>query len=221
MSSFMWLHRATTRVTPTLLMLLALLLAACSGIPGSTTTSNHPSPAPRLTPTPTVRAIPTTPTAADTCPDLPGYPVGLTYCYTPYQLQIAYGVESLIKQGFTGKGQTVVDIVSFGSPTLQQDMDAFDRRFGLPDITLQIISPLGTKPFNPSNKDMAGWAGETTLDVQLIHAIAPDAGIVVLTSPISESEGTISLPEFLQFEQYAVDHHFGNFVSNRSRASEV
>jgi subtilase family serine protease len=51
-----------------------------------------------------------------------------------------YGVESLIERGFTGKGQTVVDIVSFGCPTLQQDMDIFDRQFGLPPITVKIIA---------------------------------------------------------------------------------
>lgn len=225
MSLYAWLHRVTSTAVPTSLILLVLLLSACSSVPGITTSGTTPPaishPAPTLTPTPTLRVIPTTSTAADTCPDLPGYPVGRTYCYTPHQLQVAYGVESLIKQGFTGKGQTVVDIVSFGSPTLQEDMDTFDRRFGLPNITLQIISPIGTRPFDPPNKDMIGWAGETTLDVQLIHAIAPDAGIVVLTSPVSETEGTVGLPEFLQLEQYAVAHHLGNIVSNSWGASEV
>src|SRR3989442_6563680 len=28
-------------------------------------------------------------------------------CFTPHQLRVAYGVESLIEHGFTGKGQTV------------------------------------------------------------------------------------------------------------------
>ncbi len=106
-------------------------------------------------------------------------------CRTPFDLRVVYGLQSLIKQGFTGKGQTVVDIVSYGSPTLQQDMDVFDRQFGLPPITIKVISPLGTVPFNPAaNKDIPGWEAETELDVQIIHAIAPDAGIVVMTSPV-------------------------------------
>ena len=115
----------------------------------------------------------------------------------------------------------LVDIVSFGSPTLQQDMDAFDQQFGLPPIKIQIMNPLGSKPFDPSNKDMTGWAGETTIDVQIIHAIAPGAGIVVLTSPVSETEGTIGLPQFRQLEQYALDHHLGSIVSQSWGASEV
>src|SRR5439155_14877377 len=189
------------------LLLLFLFLTACS-IPGTTTGTGGATPtATKLHPSPTPRATQAVPPQVDTCPTLPGYPPSITYCYTPHQFRVAYGVESLVEQGFTGKGQTVVDIVSFGSPTLQQDMDVFDKQFGLPPITLHIIAPIGTKPFDAKNKDMVGWAGETTLDVQIIHAIAPEAGIVVLTSPVSETEGTIGLPQFLQLEHYAVDHH--------------
>ena len=141
---------------------------------------------------------------------------------TPYDMRVAYSVQSLLERGFTGKGQTIVDIVSYGSPSLQQDMDTFDQQFGLPPITIKILSPLGTKPVDhPANKDLAGWAGETTLDVQRIHAIAPDAGIVVLTSPVNETEGTIGLPQFLQLEQYAIANHLGNIISQSFGASEV
>ncbi|HEV2235257.1 MAG TPA: S53 family peptidase [Ktedonobacterales bacterium] len=139
---------------------------------------------------------------------------------TPQQLRAAYGVDSLIAQGITGKGQTIVDVVSYGSPTLQSDMDAFDTKFGLPAIKLQIMAPLGTVPFNPADSEMDGWAGETTLDVQIIHAIAPDANIVVLTSPVDETEGTIGLPQFLKLEQYAVDHKLGYIFSQSWSASE-
>ena len=183
-------------------LLVLFFMTACS-TPG-TSTATTPSP------TPTQRTL----SQVDSCPRLvSGYPPEATFCYTPHQFQEIYGVDGLLKQGFTGKGQTVVDIVSFGSPTLQQDMNVFDQQFGLPPIQLQIIAPLGTKPFNPSDKDMVGWAGETTLDVQIIHAIAPGANIVVLTSPVAETEGTVGLPEFLQLEQYAIDHHLGNIIS--------
>ncbi|HEY6286898.1 MAG TPA: S53 family peptidase [Ktedonobacteraceae bacterium] len=115
-----------------------------------------------------------------------------------------------------------MDIVSYGSPTLQQDMDTFDQQFGLPPITIKVLSPLGTIPVDhPATKDLAGWAGETTLDVQIMHAIAPDAGIVVLTSPVNETEGTIGLPQFLQLEQYAISNHLGNIISQSFGASEV
>jgi len=196
--------------------LLALFLMTSCSMPGTSgssgATSAHSSPAA------TQRSI----SQVDSCPTLAGgYPQDGTFCYTPHQFQVVYGVDTLLKQGFTGKGQTVVDIVSFGSPTLQQDMNVFDQQFGLPPIQLQIIAPLGTKPFDPSNHDMVGWAGETTLDVQIIHAIAPGANIVVLTSPVPETEGVVGLPEFLQLEQYAIDHHLGNIISQSWGASEA
>jgi len=158
-----------------------------------------------------------TSTAIAACP----VELGPGVCRTPYDLRVAYGVQSLIERGFTGKGQTIVDIVSYGSPTLQRDMDIFDRQFDLPPITIKVLSPIGTVPFNPRGKDMLGWAEETTLDVQIIHAIAPDAGIVVLTSPVDETEGTIGLPEFRRLEQYAVTNHLGNIISQSFGASEV
>jgi len=133
---------------------------------------------------------------------------------------VAYGIESLIQQGLTGKGQTVIDIVSFGAPNLQQDVDAFDQQFGLPPITIQVISPINKKEYDP-NGDKPGWASETTLDVELIHALAPGAGIVVLTSPVAETEGTVGLPEFRQLIQYVIDHHLGNIISNSWGASEA
>jgi subtilase family serine protease len=114
----------------------------------------------------------------------------------------------------------VIDIVSFGSPTLQQDMDVFDQQFGLPPIKLQVIAPLNVPEYDPRH-DKGGWADETALDVQIIHAIAPDANIIVLQSPVAETEGTIGLPEFLQLEQYAVSHHLGNIISQSWGASEV
>ncbi len=185
------------------------LLAACSS-----PISNNTAP----TPTPT-KAKPTpTSSTADICPT----PLNvIPACYTPHALRVAYGVEKLTEQGYTGKGQTVIDIVSYGSPLLQQDMKVFDRQFGLPPITISVLAPLGTVPFNPTNKDMNGWASETELDVEIIHAIAPDARIIVMTSPVDETEGTIGLPQFLQLEQYAVSHHLGYIFTQSYVASEA
>ncbi len=191
-----------------LLLTLCTLLVAC-GPQGSNGTKDG-------------AAIPAGPksvsnTAIDTCPkEFTNY----KGCLTPRALRLAYGVDQLIQKGFTGKGQTIIDIVSFGSPTLQQDMDIFDNQFGLPPTDLQIISPLTVPEYDPHN-DKAGWADETTLDVQIIHAIAPAAKIVVLVSPVAETEGTIGLPEFRQLEQYVLDHKLGNIVSQSWGASEL
>lgn len=198
------------RLKPTIFVLLAgtLLLAACSPIASN----------PTATPTPQPTHAPTPRTTADICP----FPVNSNpNCYTPHALRLAYGVEALNQQGYTGKGQTVIDIVSYGSPTLQQDINVFDHQFHLPAITVQVLAPLGTVPFDPGNKEMVSWATETELDVEIIHAIAPGAAIIVMTSPVDETEGTIGLPQFMQLEQYAVAHHLGQIFSQSYVASEV
>ena len=199
------------------LFLLCLLVAACASAgTGSATTSSTPNGS-----TPTSTSVsapyPTDTTANDICPFHLSSPVS---CQTPQSMRIAYGLAPLIAKGFTGKGQTIVDIVSFGSPTLQQDMDTYDQQFNLPPITVQQISPLN-EPISDPRNDRASWASETTLDVEIMHALAPDANIVVLTSPVAETEGTIGLPEFRQLLQYTIDHKLGNIVSQSWGASEM
>ena len=193
------------------LFLFCLLLAACGN------TGNVPAPASANKSDGPPNPYPTDSASTDICPRSIAF---IHDCQTPQSMRVAYGIAPLIQKGFTGKGQTVVDIVSFGSPTLQQDVDAFDKQFNLPPITVQQISPLKVPEYDPHH-DKASWAGETTLDVEIIHALAPDAGIVVLTSPVAETEGTIGLPEFRQLTQYVLDHKLGTIISQSWGASEA
>jgi subtilase family serine protease len=127
----------------------------------------------------------------------------------------------LLNAGYTGAGQTIIIIDSFGSPTIANDLSTFDAGYGLPaPPSFTVLAPLGTVPFDPSDSDQVGWASETTLDVEWAHALAPGAGIVLLTSPVSETEGVQGLPEFLQLEQYALDHHLGKIISQSWGATE-
>jgi subtilase family serine protease len=94
-------------------------------------------------------------------------------CYSPQQIQTAYGLAPLLNAGYTGAGETIIIIVSFGSPTIAQDLQTFDADYGLPDPpSFTVLAPLGTVPFDPSNSDQVGWAFETTLDVEWAHAMA-------------------------------------------------
>ena len=84
-----------------------------------------------------------------------------------------------------------------------------------------LIAPLGTVPWNPARyPDQPLWAAETTLDVEWAHAMAPGAAIVLLTSPVDETEGVQGLPEFLELEKYALDHHLGKIISQSWSATE-
>jgi subtilase family serine protease len=142
-------------------------------------------------------------------------------CYSPQEIQNAYGLAPILNAGYTGVGETIIIIVSFGSPTIAQDLQTFDADYGLPDPpSFTVLAPLGTMPFDPTNSDQVGWAFETTLDVEWAHAMAPGANIVLLTSPVSETEGVQGMPEFLLLEQYALDHHLGKIISQSWGATE-
>jgi subtilase family serine protease len=142
-------------------------------------------------------------------------------CYNPQEIRTAYGLNGLINAGYKGTGETIVVIESFGSPTIAADLHQFDSDFGLPDPpSLKVLAPLGTAPVDLTQPDPQSWAFETTLDVEWAHAIAPGAAIVVLTSPVDETEGVQGLPEFLELEQYALDHHLGKIISQSWAATE-
>jgi subtilase family serine protease len=149
----------------------------------------------------------------------------LTYdspCYSPQEMRTAYGLNGLIASGAEGAGETIVIIDSYGSPTIAADLAAFDAGYGLPDPpSFTVLAPLGTVPWNPTlYPDQPGWAAETTLDVEWAHAIAPGAAIVLLTSPVDETEGVQGLPEFLALEKYALDHHLGKIITQSWSATE-
>jgi subtilase family serine protease len=142
-------------------------------------------------------------------------------CYSPQEIQNAYGLTPILSAGYTGSGETIIIIDSFGSPTIAQDLETFDADYGLPDPpSFTVLAPLGTLPFDPTNSDQVGWAFETTLDVEWAHAMAPNANIVLLTSPVSQNEGMQGMPEFLSLERYALKFQLGKIISQSWGATE-
>jgi subtilase family serine protease len=105
----------------------------------------------------------------------------ITTCFTPPQLQVAYGVAPLLAGGVNGRGETVVlPELAYSQPSfpevsdLRQDFKKFDGLFRLPKAKLRFVTTLAKTP--------APWLanGEEVLDAEVVHAIAPDATITVL-----------------------------------------
>jgi len=143
-------------------------------------------------------------------------------CYQPAQIQQAYGLPAVYASGVTGWGTTIVIVDSFGSPTIKNDLGTFDRAFGLPaPPSFRVIHPAGKiPPYNPGNSDMVGWAGETTLDVEYAHAVAPGASILLVETPVSETEGVHGFPQIVTAEEYVLRHHLGDVISQSFSATE-
>jgi subtilase family serine protease len=147
------------------------------------------------------------------------------HCYTPVQYRAAYDLNSLYSGAATGRpitgaGKTIVIVDSFGSPTIQSDLQTFDAQFGFPNPDLQIEQFGAIPPFDPTNGTMVGWAIETTLDVEYAHSIAPGAKIVLAETPVAETEGVTGFPEMMNAEQSLINSGVGDVISQSFGATE-
>ena len=142
-------------------------------------------------------------------------------CFSGRQLENHYGLPDLYAEGLNGKGRTIVIVDSYGSPTIRSDLKTFDSELGLPNPSLSIIHPVGAiPPFDPTDDTMVGWAEETTLDVEMSHAMAPGAKILLVETPVAETEGVTGFPQIVAAENYVINHHLGDVISQSFGATE-
>ncbi len=143
-------------------------------------------------------------------------------CYNAVQFERNYGTNRLYTHGITGAGQTIVIVDSFGSPTIRHDLAEFDTGNGLPaPPSFNIITPEGAPPkYNDGNGTMGGWALETSLDVEMAHAMAPGANILLVETPVAETVGLDGFPQIENAIRYVVEHHLGNVITQSFGAAE-
>ncbi|MFE6050360.1 S8 family serine peptidase [Kitasatospora sp. NPDC056446] len=142
------------------------------------------------------------------------------HCYSPLQYRNAYNLNPLYQEGITGKGRTIVIVDSFGSPTIQHDLEVFDKQWGIQDTNVEVVKWGNVPVFDPKNPDHTGWAGETTLDVEYAHAVAPDAHIILVETGVAETEGTTGLPEMMDAEKALIKQGRGDVISQSFGATE-
>jgi len=139
---------------------------------------------------------------------------------TVTELRAAYDLNTLYAKGYDGSGQAVVIVDAFGSPTIYSDLLSFIQwqntyaGANLPWTTmseiqrhLTIYYPEGYVFFNATNSDELGWSVEVTLDVDMVHSIAPGANIALV---ISSSDNDVPLNYAVL---WAVNHHLGSVIS--------
>jgi subtilase family serine protease len=142
-------------------------------------------------------------------------------CYQGPQLQVAYNLGPLFSRGINGTGETIVIVDSYGSPTITRDLATYDAQYGLPaPPSFTIIHPAGAIPPYQKNSNFEGWAGETTLDVEMAHTMAPGANILLVETPVNETEGVTGFPQIVQAENYVIDHNLGDVISQSFGATE-
>jgi|SRR5579859_2426840 len=90
---------------------------------------------------------------------------------SPTQFRKAYGISSVTHNG---SGITIAIVDACGNPGAQKDLNKYDTTFGLPATTIKVVNPQKTTCSDPN-----GWGVETDLDLQMAHAVAPKAKIVL------------------------------------------
>ena len=194
----------------------------------------YPAPVPAYSDAQLISASTTPPTEAQ-CES-----VGRT-CFTPQAIQSAYNVGPLYAGGWTGEGVTIAVVDSFGSDTIAHDLHVFDQAFnlqamcgeegvtcssGMPTFSVLSLqgSPATKAPSSKSNgtglQDRAAWALEVSLDVETAHAIAPMANILLVTTPVAETLGVQGLPQMMAAEQYVIDNHLAQVISQSFASAE-
>jgi subtilase family serine protease len=107
---------------------------------------------------------------------------------TPATLACVYGLTkfvtgcnpSSLKTVATGGSKIVAIVDAYDYPTATNDLTAFSSYFGLPAITadnFQVVYASGTKPKQDSS---GGWELEEALDIEMAHAMAPDAKVILV-----------------------------------------
>jgi subtilase family serine protease len=136
-------------------------------------------------------------------------------CYSPQQIERAYNLGPLYAKGFNGKGSTIVIVDPFGSPTIGNDLTVYDRQLGLPDPpAFRVLQPEGpVPPYDVGNGQMVDKAGETTLDVEWAHAIAPGANILLVETPVMETATGGGFSAMMMAEEYVIRHGLGDVIS--------
>src|SRR4051812_39637153 len=160
-------------------------------------------------------------------------------CFTPQTTRAAYNLNPLYRNGFDGTGMTIAVVDSYGSDTMAHDLHVYDQAFGLPSMCGEegVTCAAGMPTFgqfhfqgSPATKpqpgkgthqeDKSAWALEVSLDVETAHAIAPGANILLVTTPTAETLGVQGFQTMMDAEQYVVDHHMANVISQSFASAE-
>jgi subtilase family serine protease len=162
-------------------------------------------------------------------------------CFSPQSVRAAYNVQPLYDNGYDGRGRTIAIVDSYGSDTIAHDLHVYDTAFGLPPMcgeegvtctagmptfsTLALQGSPATKAppstsNSPGQEDKSAWALEVSLDVETAHAIAPGANILLVTTPTAETLGVQGFPQMMAAEQYVVDHHLADVISQSFASAE-
>ncbi|WP_078901023.1 S53 family peptidase [Actinacidiphila yeochonensis] len=126
--------------------------------------------------------------------------------YSGDQLRAAYGAGK-----YTGAGVTVAITDAYASPNIVSDSarlakDTGGQKYRKGQLTQ--VTPAADGYNSVDECGASGWYGEESLDVESVHAVAPDADIVYVGAASCGDD------DLLDALQKVVDNHLATIVSN-------
>jgi kumamolisin len=120
--------------------------------------------------------------------------------YSPAQIMSAYNFGPLVHGSLNGGGQTVVFIEI---DTFQQaDLDCFAREYGEAAPSVSLGPQRWGSPTNSAGE--SGGESETDLDLEIVHAIAPSARLVVYYADSNTSDIAAAAQAAVQAYPHAI-----------------
>src|SRR3954452_13637340 len=208
-----------------------LLVGALASGGGKTSSPQLPVPHPLVSDYQQVSRSETPPTQAQ------GASAGRR-CFSPQAIRASYNLLPLYAGGKDGRGRTIAVVDSYGSDTMAHDLHVFNWAFGLApmcgeegvtcapgmprfsELSLQGSPATKSTGKGTGLEDKAAWALEVALDVETSHAIAPGANILLVHTPTAETLGVQGFPQMMNAEQYVVDHHLADVISQSFGSAE-
>lgn len=77
----------------------------------------------------------------------------------------------------TGGSRTIAIVDAYDDPNAANDLAQFSNQFGLPAANFEVVYATGSAP---AQDPTGGWEGEESLDIEMAHAMAPGAAIVLV-----------------------------------------
>ncbi len=77
----------------------------------------------------------------------------------------------------SGGSRTIAVVDAYDHPNIASDLARYSSFFGLPAPTIQVVFAGGTRP---AQDPTGGWEAEEAIDVEMAHALAPGARIVLV-----------------------------------------
>jgi subtilase family serine protease len=112
-------------------------------------------------------------------------PVGMT----PNEIRAVYHLPQ------TGGKGTIAIIGAYDDTTIEADLAAFDKQFGLPACT-KANGCLTQHLMSTKESANSGWALETSLDVEWAHAIAPNAKILLVEATTQSGTNLLNAVDY-------------------------